>query len=138
MLHWVSQHSDALLVAINVGVLAVWVFYAQLLLGSLRRQRRARLLINEVKGRDMDAEIIVANMSAEVIFVQMLMAIVVSDGEEFTHTITDVYVEPDEVSDQPAERHTSQGPLASGDCMHLGSFRRIARLVSPGPNGETQ
>lgn len=46
MLEWISSHSNALSVLANFGILAVWLFYAHVLLVSLRRQARPRVLIN--------------------------------------------------------------------------------------------
>lgn len=132
MLSWISQHSDTLGVLANLGMLAVWVLYAQLLLNSVIKQRRPRVLINEGKGRDLDAEIIIANMSDEKIYIQLLIALVDTDENKFTHTITDVYVYDDDNNDQVSERTTSQGPLGAGQDMHLGTFRRVMQQVSPG------
>lgn len=132
MLAWISQHSGVLTVIINFGMLVVWAVYAQILLNSVMQQRRPRVLINQGKGRDLDAEIIVANMSHDKIFVQLLLAVVQADDDEFTRAITDVITYNDDDTEQVAERDTSQGPLSPGNYLSLGTFRQVARRASPG------
>lgn len=131
MFDWLNAHSSALQVVANFGMLAVWLFYAQLLLSSLRRERRSRLLINQGKGEDAEAEILVANMSRESVFVEMLLAVLATDrGEVCTRPITDVNLHQDDDPSLRTYRTTSQGPLHSGGYMRLGTFGRIAQWVS--------
>lgn len=132
MLPWIDQHSSSLTVIASFGTLAVWVFYAQILLNNVLQQRRPRVLINVGKGRDIDAEIIVANMSQDKIFIQLLLAVVRDDDGEFTRAITDVKIYDDDDTERVTERATSQGPLSPGSYLRLGSFRHVAQQVSPG------
>lgn len=132
MLSWITQHGDTLALLINFGMLAVWVFYAQILLNSFMQQNRPRVLINVGKGRDLDAEILVANMSQDKIFVQLLLAVVRTNDDEFTRAITDVRVYDDDDAEEVTKRDTSQGPMSPGSYLRLGSFRHVARRVSPG------
>lgn len=132
MLDWINQHSESLSVLGNLGLLAVWIFYAQLALSGILKQRRPRILINQIKGRDLDAEIIIANMSEQKIYIQLLLALISTEDEEYTHAITDVYIYDDDNPDQISQRSSTQGPLNAGGYMHLGSFRQVAARVARG------
>jgi hypothetical protein len=134
---WLNQYSRVLIALADVGVLLVWLFYAQLALNGILKNRRPRILINQVKGRDMNAEVIVANMSEQKIFVQMLLAAVQVDGEQYTHAITDAYVADDDDPERISERTSTQGPLAPGTVLEMGSFHQVARRLSRGASDET-
>src|SRR5699024_593037 len=136
MFAWLDQYSSALSTIASLGLLVVWIFYAQLAFNGILKQRRPRILINQVKGRDLNAEVIIANMSEQKIFIQLLLARVSADGEEYTRAITDVYIYDDDDSSRIAERDTSQGPLNPGASLQLGSFHQVAERVARG-SGET-
>src|SRR5699024_7141079 len=87
MFAWLDQYSSALSTIASLGLLVVWIFYAQLAFNGILKQRRPRILINQVKGRDLNAEVIIANMSEQKIFIQLLLARVSADGEEYTRAI---------------------------------------------------
>lgn len=129
MLDWLGQNSQVANVLINAGMLLVWMFYAQLLLSSYRRQRRPQVLINQTKGYDMDSEIMVSNMSEQSVFIRSVMAMVETGEERLFRQITDVTVDDE---DEPGQirRVTSQGPLPGGGSMRLGTFRRLTRWIN--------
>ncbi|WP_129138979.1 hypothetical protein [Modicisalibacter coralii] len=145
MFHWISQHNDVLTVFTNVGTLCIWLVYAQLLYWGFRRQRRPRLIINRGKKKDINALCIISNMSAESIFIEYIIAELKTNQGTITMDVTDFeqqYSEGDELDDKEEERrqllnnspvkeNTRQGPLGSGDFLHIGTFddliRRMAR-----------
>lgn len=132
MLDWLNQNSQLINVAINAGMLCVWLLYAHLLLSSYRRQRRPRVLINQIKGCDLDSELLLCNMSEESIFIQGLLAVVEADnGSATTRALTDVEVHNDEDHAGETRRVTTQGPLAAGSYMRLGSFQQLMGYIEP-------
>lgn len=131
MLDWLNQNSQLINVFINGGMLCVWLLYAHLLLSSYRRQRRPRVLINQIKGFDLASELLVCNMSEESIFIQGLLAVVETDsGSVTTRTLTDVDLHNDEDHAGETQRVTTQGPLAAGSYMRLGSFEQLGNWIA--------
>lgn len=129
MLDWLSQNSEVVNTLLNAGMLLVWLLYAQLLLSSYRRQQRPQVLINQIKGYDMNSEIMVSNMSEQSIFIMRVVAVVETGEESFVREVTDVMVD-DEDDPEQIRRATSQGPLPGGGTMRLGTFRRLVRWIT--------
>jgi len=131
MLDWLSQYSNIINIFINACVLLVWVFYAQLLLSSYWQYRRSRLLINQIKGKDLDATLLVANMGEQPVFIQGLLADVQTDDRAFTQVLTDVELHATGDDPDATSRTTAQGTLSSGGYMELGAFRDLVRWTVP-------
>ncbi|WP_339948026.1 hypothetical protein [uncultured Albimonas sp.] len=133
MLDWISEHSTLVQVVVQVLTAAVWIVYLHLLLAGFRRQRRSNLLISRAAGDDDRAHLLVSNLGAEPIDVVSVIADLeferparrVGDG---TRWETRSAVVSDRNSDsRRAEgdglQATRKGPLESGACRDLGSFR---------------
>lgn len=129
MLDWLKDNSQVINILVNSGMLLVWIFYAQLLLSSYRRQRRPQVLINQTKGNDFGSEIMVSNMSEQSVFIEGVVAVVETPEDTFSRQVTDVTVD-DEDEPEQTRRATSQGPLPPGASMRLGTFRRLARWIT--------
>ncbi|SDL31007.1 hypothetical protein SAMN05661010_01413 [Modicisalibacter muralis] len=147
MFEWISQHKDVLSVFTSIGTLIIWLVYAQLLYLGFRRQRRPRIIINRGKRKDIDALCIISNMSAESIFVEYIIAELETSRGTITMDVTDFeqeYEEGDEEGEgEPEERrerrtlnpgrvdeNTRQGPLESGDFLHIGSFSDVIKRLA--------
>lgn len=128
---WFAQNQPLIAMVISLGTLLVWVFYAQLLLGTIRRQRRPSVLINRGKGNDIDAEILVSNMSQEAVYVQCLIAVVETEEGSYTQPVTDVEAHDENDPAGYTHRVTAMGPLSSGSYMRLGRFRDLGDWISP-------
>ncbi len=97
---------------------------------SYHRQRRPRVLINKgVGGEDLDSPCLICNMSQESIFIYFFMArLTTSQGCHFS-AVTDG--ETDASGDRTLRSSwTRQGPLASGECLDVFSFRQILDHVA--------
>ncbi|WP_146010311.1 hypothetical protein [Acidimangrovimonas sediminis] len=129
MLDWISAHSALLNVAINGGMLAVWVVYLQIFVTTYRQARSPRVLINRAMGSDIDAQCIVSNMSQEPVYPQSVYCTVHYRGGSFSATITDREIFQDTGRDQP-KGVTAQGPLKQGAFLSLGSFRNLMDVTS--------
>lgn len=127
MIDWLNQNSGVLQVITSVCTLAIWLFYAQLLYTTYRRDTRPRLLINKGVGKDdLDSPCLICNMSKEPIFIQCLVVELETSEGVFCTTATD----PDESLDddenrKPVRERTRQGPLHSGACIEVKSFREL-------------
>lgn len=134
-MQWISQNSQWLSVLINAGMLLVWMFYAQLLLSNYRRGRRAKLIIDQGTGRGLNSLCLVANMSSEAVFIQVVVAALYNKEDRISRDITDVKVRARE-EDAGAQEgvhgkqaQTIQGPLQSGSYLDLGTFGEIIDSV---------
>ena len=124
---------------VSIATLLIWIIYAQLLYLGFRRQRTPRMLINRGRKKDLDALCIISNMSQEAIYVEYILAkletsrgTVVMDVTDFEQEFTDEDSESQEsrrketpITPQELRENTRQGPLLSGEYMHIGSFRDL-------------
>lgn len=139
MLNWISQHHDLLSLVISFGTLLIWLIYAQLLYLGFRRQRRPRLIINRGKKKDINALCIISNMSVESIFIEYIIATLDTSRGQIVMDVTDFeqqYSDDDDLdnneeenrkarrvlNDSRVNENTRQGPLGSGDFLHIGTF----------------
>ena len=146
-MNWLSQNYESLTAFTSIGTLFIWLFYAQLLYSGYKRQRRPRIIINRGRRKDADALCIISNMSAEPVFLEYIIAELETTDGTITVDVTDYereYDNRDVKGDknqldadlaQPTipERvrdNTRQGPLHSGEFLHIGSFREIIRRVA--------
>ena len=128
---WLKEYSSALNVLTNVGMLGVWLIYLQIFVGSYMRARKPRVIINRGAGSDLDALILMSNMSQEPIYGQgVYCTLRMTDGSEYTATVTDrdILQKSGDDEERP-EGITSQGPLNRGDFMGLGTFRNILDIT---------
>jgi len=128
--NWIGSNSKALSTFISLGTLFVWLFYAQLLFAGFKRQRQARILINQGWGRELNSVCLIANMSHEPIYIQCVIIILRSEQGEYRSSVTDL-----ESANTPDERKrtgdiTRQGPLLSGSQMNLGTFQALIRQAA--------
>ncbi|MFI0471211.1 hypothetical protein ACGLWX_00630 [Halomonas sp. HMF6819] len=124
---WLNQYAPAINVAISVCTLFVWLFYAQLLYSSFSRQRRPRVIINRGKGIGLEALCLVSNMSTESVYIQHVIAVLHTDSHEYKLDIVEYQQQSDD--DEEDCYRTHQGPLDSGDHIHLQSFGSIVNQI---------
>lgn len=143
MIDWIETNQAVLNVGVGVATLLVWVVYAQLLYSGFRRQRTPRLLINRGKEKDLDALCIISNMSQEAIYVEYILATlrtshgnVIMDVTDFEQAPTEEHDDQDDVQQPVAaspsniRESTRQGPLLSGEFMHIGTFREVLGRIA--------
>lgn len=136
MMQWISNNSAALTVLLNGGMLLVWLFYAQLLLSNYRRARRAKLILDQGTGRGLNSLCLMANMSSEAVFIQVVIAALYNQEDRISRDITDVKVRARSEEDSSSEgvsgrqAQTIQGPLQSGSYLDLGTFGEILDSVT--------
>ncbi|WP_043525816.1 hypothetical protein [Litchfieldella xinjiangensis] len=130
---WISNNSDSISAIASVLTLFVWVFYAQLLYANYSRQRRARIIINRGSGKHIHSLCLISNMSAESIYVQHIVAVLETEDETMPLDISD-FQQSEHDSQAPESEtvsySTHQGPLGSGDYLHVGTFSDLVLRVA--------
>lgn len=140
MFDWISQNKDVLNVFIGFATLLVWVVYAQLLYNGYKRQRRPRIVINRGRNKGVDALCLISNMSAESIFIQHIVARLETDKGTYVQDVTELE-QNYQKGDEHRERHstrgtpslsdsTRQGPLGSGEFVHIGAFNSVIERIA--------
>lgn len=132
MLEFLSENYTIVASITNIGTLLVWIFYAQLLYNSYRRQRLPRVLINKGVGEEyIDSPCLICNMSQEPVFVYFMVVKLKTSEGIYTTPMTDR--EGDELPESEGEialgSRTRQGPLHSGECLEFVSFRQMIRRL---------
>ncbi|AWN14780.1 hypothetical protein [Salinisphaera sp. LB1] len=123
-----TANAKPLSVIANFGTMIIWLFYAHLLYQAFKRQRQARILINQGWGEQINSVAIVSNMSHEPVYIQcVVLSIKLQDGRKFRDSVTDFDdAEPWNARNDPREV-TRQGPLDTGCYMNLGTFQTLLR-----------
>ncbi|MFK4136734.1 hypothetical protein ACI2KR_31375 [Pseudomonas luteola] len=132
MLDWLRENRDLLTLLISACTLLVWIFYAQLLLSSFKRQRRPRLVINRGAGKGVGSLCLLSNLSAEPIFIHQLIVRLHTSRGVLKADVTDVRESSEGNIDPGLElnKATRQGPLRTGDFTHIGTFQGLIRRVA--------
>jgi hypothetical protein len=125
MWSWLSQNVEIISAFIYLGMLFVWLFYAQLLFSGFRRQRQPRLLINQGWGEGVNSVCLVSNMSHEPMYIQRILMTLRTAQASYRSSITDFDDADPWNRRAPAEDITRQGPLHAGGHMNLGTFHRL-------------
>ncbi|HZD91900.1 MAG TPA: hypothetical protein VE224_17505 [Pseudolabrys sp.] len=129
MFSWLDNSYPWLSLLLNAAMLVVWIAYLQTIVSGYRRQRRAKIVINQGAGSSVDATCFISNMSQESIYVESVVMRVNAGGKHWECAVTDVErLDGEEESSDPRQ-NTLQGPLRPGDFMPIGSFRRLAERV---------
>lgn len=128
---WFAEHSTLIQTVTSIATALIWLVYLQMLLSGVLRQRRPTLSLNRGSGEGMDAKIILSNLGYEPIYVQDVLVTLDIEGDgESTHYVTDRRELPEEEMSKGL-RGTTQGPMATGDHINLGSVRGILQRVAP-------
>lgn len=135
MIDWILENQTLFNAGISALTVLIWMIYAQLLYFGFRRQRTPRVIINRGRQKDLNALCIISNMSQEAIYVEYILATlrtshgnVVIDVTDFERPSSDV---PENTGNALAPStnlrdDTRQGPLLSGDFMHIGTSVDLA------------
>lgn len=126
-MEWLNDYAQAISAVASICTLFVWIFYAQLLYNGYVRQRRPRIIINRGKGIGTDALCLISNMSSEAIYIQHLVAVLHTQQENYSLDVVEYQQQGDE--QEEASYRTHQGPLASGDYLHIQSFGNIVNQI---------
>ncbi len=90
MIQWSASHSQFVSAFASLGMLIVWVVYLQLFMGSYRRQRRPKILINRGAGSGMEGHCLIGNLSADAIYIESVLGRLVTGDGDVERPITDM------------------------------------------------
>lgn len=124
---WLNENGQAVSAVTSIFTVFVWVFYAQLLYNGYARQRRPRIIINRGQGVGMEALCLISNMSVEPIYVQHLIAVLHTRDKSYSLDVVEFQQEGDEKVKGGYRTH--QGPLDSGDYLHVETFDSILHQI---------
>ncbi|WP_407296499.1 hypothetical protein [Stutzerimonas zhaodongensis] len=132
MIDWLMKNQQLISLLISLSTLLVWMFYAHLLLRNFRRQRQPSLLINRGAGKGLGSLCLISNMSAEPMFINQLLVCIETSRGTLSVDITDIRqsMDDDVPPDLAIHQTTHQGPLSSGDFIHVGTFQGMVRRVA--------
>lgn len=133
MIEWVSAHSSFLQFLTSLFTLAVWVFYAQLLLGGYLRQRRPKVVLNQVMALSTKGRFLISNMSAEAIHVETLQVWLHSKEGVRRCTVTEAEMDSEGQLPGSIASGTLQGPLSPSHYIDAGELSTLVRRASSSP-----
>ncbi len=135
MISWIDEYGNVINAVSNVGMLVVWVLYAQLLYHSYSRGQRAKIFLNQAQGNDLESTCLLSNMSKEPIHIECIMVFVQGNKDSVIRNITDYLRDPENQASSNPGSITQQGPLDSSDYISLGTFQYlIKRAMQPTPD----
>ncbi|WP_026481181.1 hypothetical protein [Ahrensia sp. 13_GOM-1096m] len=106
----------------------VWLFYLQILVSGLRRQRRTEILIHLGGSQNLNARVFVSNLGLEPIYIlEIILTVHTKDGTHETSIADRTEVTVEELKSPSAT--TLQGPLNSGEFVDIGSVENILQRV---------
>lgn len=124
MWSWLQERGQAISAIASMSMLVIWVLYFQLLLRQYRHRVRPMILINRDAGDTLDARCIVANMSAEPVYVEQILVARGAGGSVPARSIISTGARhADKAS--TAQDVRKQGPLKSGETVDVGSYRDL-------------
>lgn len=134
MWNWINEYSGALSALGSLATIVIWAVYLQLLFGSYREGRRAKILINRGAGPTLDGHCLVANMSARPIYIDAVLldfTVQEEDGEckQLSYSLSNLNIDDEDTSD--SRTRLFQGPLQSGEHIDIGTFRQLIGKMSP-------
>ncbi|WP_415845306.1 hypothetical protein ACMYUJ_00335 [Stutzerimonas zhaodongensis] len=134
MIDWLKDNHQLISLVISASTLLVWVFYAQLLLLNFQRQRKPSLIINRGAGHGLSSLCLISNMSAEPMFINQLVVRIESSKGPLELDVTDIRQSIDDETaaspDLAIYQATHQGPIRSGDFIHVGTFKGMLQGVA--------
>lgn len=124
MWHWLAENASSVQAAVGGITAFVWVFYLQILVSGLHRQRRTDILIHLGGSQSLDARTFISNLGFEPIYVlDIILTSWSTDGERRASVADRIEITQQELSNPSAT--TFQGPLKSGEFIDIGSFEAL-------------
>ncbi|WP_069383717.1 hypothetical protein [Halomonas caseinilytica] len=133
MIDWISQHSSFLQVLTSVATLVIWIVYAQMLLAGFIRQRRPKVVINQVMGLSTRGRCLISNMSAEHIHIESAHVRLHSHEGVRRCTVSEIQREEDATTPTSIQGGTLQGPLSSGSYIDAGEIQHLVSRARQAP-----
>ncbi|MCR4264679.1 hypothetical protein [Nitratireductor sp. ZSWI3] len=125
---WLQQNHGQVSALASVLTLVIWTLYFQLLLSSYRYRLRPKILINRGAGHTLKAHCLIANMSAEPVYIEAVVTDLGcrTDGDRVTRhrcSLSELDLEVSSGGDPRPQWF--QGPLKSGEWIDIGTYERL-------------
>ena len=122
-MEFIYRHSELISMLSNVGVLLVWLVYAQLLYLNFSRQRKPKININQIHGYELGSSVcVISNLSQEPIQVECVLLVLLFSDHSLVYNVTEKQRNDGSQSWDNIHALTRQGALTSGSHVSLGRF----------------
>lgn len=113
----------------TLGTLVVWLIWLHIMYSDYRSRRQPRMLIHQTEGGGPGSHCLLVNLSQDVIHVQCVRAVSVSEEGESAIPLGSDADLTRELAPAELENAIRQGPLRQGEFLRLGSFEEILEKV---------
>lgn len=124
ILRWLSDNLALVSALTSLLMVLVWLFYANLFYRDFRSRHHPRILIHQAPDDEIDSMCFVVNMSQQLINVVGVFATAPGTGRAIELTEYRHYT-PEDLGERELKSILKQGPLGSGEFLHLGTFNEI-------------
>lgn len=124
MFTWLNDHASSVQAIASIVTALIWLVYLQILVGGIRKSKRAWLSINRGAGSGMDAHVLISNLSNEPVYLRDIL-MKVRTGDETKQAFITERQEYSREDLDTALSGTLQGPLQGGAYRSLGDLHEI-------------
>lgn len=128
---WLQNNHGSVSAVASIATLAIWTLYFQILLMSYRRTLRPKILINQGAGHRLQAHCLVANMSAEPIYLEAVLIDLSyrRNGDEALLqsrcSLSDLEIDSELNDTHDRRPQWFQGPLGSSEWLDIGTYQNL-------------
>lgn len=121
---WISDNISAFQAGAALLSALVWIFYLQIIVSGLRRQRRSEILITLAGRMDLSACMLISNLGFEPIYVLDILVRSLGDDDEAVVSVVD------RIDPEADDQETLQSPLTTGEHVKAGRLDEMLRRAS--------
>ncbi len=126
VLTWFSEHVALLSALTSLAMVFIWLFYANLFYKDFKSRHHPRIMIHQAPDKQIDSMCIVINMGSDMVNIGCIIAAVYTEQDTKTMETTDYrHFSTDKYEGREIKSILKQGPLGSGDFIHIGPFEKI-------------
>lgn len=127
---WLQDNHGPVSALASIFTLAIWTLYFQILLSSYHHRLRPKILINRGAGHTLHAHCVIANMSAEPIYIEAILADIGFRGEQDSIvrrrcSLSDLDLDIKSTENSDLRPQWFQGPLDSGEFISVGTYHHL-------------
>jgi hypothetical protein len=126
LLPWLNKNAALLSSLASLLMVAIWIFYAYLFHRDFKGRYNPQVIIHQAPDTGLDSLCIIVNLGQQMINLVAVTAVAHTDDGRIAREITQYRrTSSDWDNDWQLRSVLKQGPLASGEPLHLGSFQEI-------------
>lgn len=132
---WLQDNHGPVSALASIFTLVIWTLYFQLLLSNYRYHLRPKILINRGAGHTLHAHCVIANMSAEPIYIEAIVADIGFRGEDDSIarqrcSLSDLDLDIKTTENSDLRPQWFQGPLESGEFISVGTYKHLVNKAA--------